>query len=303
MCSVIVPCYNASDTVEATLSSALALPETTEIIAVDDGSKDGTRELLARIAATDPRIRVISQANAGVAAARNTGIAAATGEFIAFLDSDDIWRSGHLGQNLAALRNDPALGISFSRARFVDARGRQTGLARPKLNGLTPADFLSGNPCTTASTVVVRKAVLDEVGGFNERLRRNEDQEWLFRVSITRWRIEGLDDVLVDYRTSPNGLASDLDALLIDFERVLEEARTRAPEIVARTESIARARTHRYLARRALRLGAGRDTAWRHIKQALAAAPSLVASEPRATISTLVASLLPPNRLLDRALR
>jgi glycosyltransferase involved in cell wall biosynthesis len=302
-CSVIVPCYNAAATLQATIASALAEPEAVEIIAVDDGSTDETPALLSALAAREPRLKVVSQANAGVAAARNAGIRVASSSFIAFLDSDDIWHPGHLAANLKHLEGDATLGVSFSRARFVDTAGREIGVARPKLSGIGPADILAGNPCTTTSTIVVRRATLDEIGAFDEALRRNEDQQWLLRVALSRWQIGGIDALLVDYRTSPTGLASDLDGLLADFERVLAEARRLAPEIAARHEAEARARCHRYLARRALRLGQARATARHHIRAALGHAPTLAIKEPRATLATLAATLLPANALVDRFIR
>lgn len=301
MPSVVIPCCNASATVAASVRSALAEPEAREVIAVDDGSTDATPAILAGLARAETRLKIIRQDNAGVAAARNVGIAAASGETLAFLDSDDLWHPGHLALNLQALAEAPSLGVSFSTARFIDASGRVTGRARPKLSGLGAADFLSGNPATTCSTLVVRRRVVDEAGGFDESLRRNEDQEWLLRVSVcTGWRIAGLEACLVDYRTSPAGLASDLDALAADFERVLAKARAYAPADVAAAEPAARARMHRWLARRALRLGLDRAHARRHIARAFAAAPSLAWREPRPTIGTAVASLLPHHPLLDR---
>lgn len=302
-CSVIVPCFNAASTVEATIASALAQPEAREILAVDDGSTDATPDLLAALEKTEPRVRVIRQANAGVAAARNAGIRVASAPIIAFLDSDDLWHPGHLAANLRHLASDPEIGVSFSRARFIDTAGKAIGVARPKLKDIGPADILAGNPCTTTSTIVVRRRVIADVGDFAEDLRRNEDQQWLLRVALSAWRIAGLEAALVDYRTSPGGLASDLDGLLADFERVLAEARRLAPEIAARHEPEARARCHRYLARRALRLGKTRAAARAHIRSALWHAPSLALTEPRATLATLAAAFLPANPLVDRLIR
>lgn len=146
MVSVVIPCFNAAKTVSATLRSALAEPEADEIIVVDDGSTDGSPELLRQLASSEPRLHVLAQANAGASQARNAGLSAVRGNFVAFLDSDDLWHRGHLATNLARLERQPDLGVSFSRARFIDADGRTTGVSRPRLEGLGPEDFLSGNP-------------------------------------------------------------------------------------------------------------------------------------------------------------
>ena len=118
MCSVIVPCFNAQATVAAAVASALASPAVTEVICVDDGSTDTTAAILAGIAEHEPRLVVVTQANAGVAVARNRGIAAARCAVIALLDSDDIWHPGHVEVHIARLAADARLGVSFSTARF-----------------------------------------------------------------------------------------------------------------------------------------------------------------------------------------
>ena len=304
MTSVVIPCWNSAATVRSAIASALAEPEAREIVAVDDGSTDATAGVLAGLAAEEPRLRVVRQANAGVAAARNTGIRAARGDTIAFLDSDDAWRPGHLAATLALLAREPAVGVAFSRAAFVDSEGRETGVARPKLQAIGAADLLAGNPATTASTLVVRRRVLDDAGLFDQDLRRGEDQEWLFRVAATTgWRIEGVDAVLVDYRTSAGGLAADIDGFARAFEDVLAAARRVAPAIVAASEREARARHSRWLARRALRLALPRRTARHHIRAALAALPALAWREPHPTLAILAAALLPRHPLLDRLVR
>lgn len=303
MPSVVIPCFNAAATLPATLASALAAPEVREVIAVDDGSTDATADVLAACAAREPRVRVVRQANAGAAAARNAGVLAARSAIIALLDGDDLWHPGHLAANLAHLARRPDVGVSFSRARFVDAAGRPAGVVRPRLDGIEAGHILSGNPATTCSTMVVRRAVFEEAGGFDVMLARAEDQEWLFRVAATtRWRIAGIDAVLVDYRTSGTGLASDIEAFAAAFDRVVEAARRSAPGVVAASEAGARARMHRWLARRALRLGLERGLARRHVLRAIAHAPAMLWQEPRASLGTLAAALLPRHPLLDRLL-
>ena len=89
--SVIVPCRNVADTVEKAIAGPLASPlRDLEVIAVDDGSTDGTAGVLERIASSDPRVRVLHSGGRGVSAARNMGLDAARGEFVFFLDADDV---------------------------------------------------------------------------------------------------------------------------------------------------------------------------------------------------------------------
>ena len=304
--SVVVPCYNCEATLAATVGSVLAQSlREFEIILVDDGSTDGTLALAHDLARGENRIRVLSQTNAGVSTARNCGIVAARGAFIALLDSDDLWVADYLRIHLARLREDPRLGVSFSPVRFIEADGAVTNeRSRPKLEGFAPADILSTNPCTTCSTMVIRKAVFDEIGMFRESLRRAEDQEWLFRVALSAWRITGVDELLVFYRNSPNGLSANLDGMYDGFRAMLEAARESAPELVRSAGPLAAARMLRYLARRALRLDLDRGVARGFITRALALAPRMLLSEPKQTIATLLAATIPgANAFFFRVLR
>ena len=292
--SVIVPCFDAARTIAATIDSARGQTlAAIEIIAVDDGSRDDTPALLAALARADHRVRVVTQVNAGVSAARNAGIGHARAGIVALLDSDDLWAPGHLELHVDRLAADARLGVSFATARFIDAAGAPVGRARPKLGPLTPADVLTSNPATTCSTLVIRRQVFDSAGLFDATLRRNEDQEWLFRVALGAWTIAGCAQATVDYRQSADGLAADLDGMLAGFECTLAAARRIAPDVVAAAEGRARAHTLRYLARRALRLGLGPARARGYLAGALTAAPGLVLTEPKATLAVLAAAYIP----------
>jgi glycosyltransferase involved in cell wall biosynthesis len=293
--SVVIPCYNSASSLERTLASARAQTmDDVEIIVVDDGSTDNTVEIARRIAAADGRVVVLSQANAGVSAARNLGISSARADIIALLDSDDLWDVDHLAIHLARMRSDGALGVSFSPVRFIEADGSATGeRTHPKLVDLTPAEILSTNPCSTCSTMVIRAGVFADVGMFRETLRRAEDQEWLFRVSLSRWKIEGVDRILVSYRNSPDGLSANLEAMYEGFRDMLGAARQSAPALVDRLGPLAAARMSRYLARRALRLRLDRGVARGFISRGLRMAPAMLMSEPRQTIATALAATIP----------
>ena len=200
---------------------------------------------------------------------------------------------------------DARLGVSFSAVRFMEADGTITNeRSRPQLNCFQPADILSTNPCTTCSAMVIRRQVFTDVGMFRESLRRAEDQEWLFRVALSEWKLDGVDDLLVFYRNSPNGLSANLDGMYDGFKAMLEAARESAPELVGAAGPLAAARMSRYLARRALRLNLDRGIARSFITRALALAPKMLLSEPRQTIATLVAATIPgANTLLFQIMR
>jgi GT2 family glycosyltransferase len=196
------------------------------------------------------------------------------------------------------LQNEPRLGVSYSAARFIDAQGAIIGHSRSKMDNLTPADLLLGNPTTTCSTLVVRRDVFRDIGPFRTNMRHNEDQEWLFRAALSGWRLSGCAQARVDYRTSLGGLASDLEGMLRGFETMLVEARKLAPVLVERNAVRARANMQRYLARRAIRLGLPQHVARGYILDALRSRPMLLLLEPRATLPTLLATLVPHVLLL-----
>ena len=298
--SVVVPCFNTRSTIAAAIASieAQQLPPL-EIVIVDDGSTDGSGELVAQLAQANPRIRLVSQANAGVSRARNTGIELVRGDVIAFLDSDDLWHPDFTTQHMAHFLANPRLGVSFSNVQIMATDGAIVGdVSRAQLDNITPAAILISNPTTTCSTWAVRRQVFADVGQFTEALHRDEDREWLFRVAVSRWQIAGLVPALVDYRTSPSGLSADLDGMWRGFQTMLANAARIAPDITRAATPLATAGTLRYLARRALRLGLAPHVARSYMLAALRAAPSLVWREPRATIPALAASLIPGARRL-----
>lgn len=292
--SVVIPHYNATHTIEATLASVLAQSiAAIEVVIVDDGSDAASRLQLVRLAAADPRVRLLFQANQGVSAARNAGIVAALGPVIAFMDADDLWPRNHLAVHLARLHDDPDLDLSFSSARFIDRAGVVVGEAWPQMSGLDPKTLLGTNPTTCTSTWVARRSVFDTAGLFDVTLRHSEDQEWLVRASLAGAKIEGTTNSVIDYRTAVGGLASDLSRMRAGFMQMLAAVRLRAPGLVDRFGADAMAREDRYLARQAIRLNLPRPTARRFIRDALLRQPSLVLREPRQTLGIAAASLMP----------
>ena len=142
--SVIMPAWNAAATIGRSIDSVLSQDHADlELVVVDDGSTDATAELVARRAATDARVRLLRQANAGVAAARNAGMAAASGRYLAFLDSDDWWYPGKLRRQLACMR-DTGAAVSYSAYERFATDGRRLSQVTPPAS-VTHADMLRSN--------------------------------------------------------------------------------------------------------------------------------------------------------------
>jgi glycosyltransferase involved in cell wall biosynthesis len=300
--SVVIPAYNAARYLTGSIPSVLAQTWTDfELIVVNDGSTDATEACVESF--RDDRIRLVSQANRGLAGARNGGIRAARGEFIAFLDADDLWHPEKLARHVAHLQSQPSVGVSYSASAFMDDQGRDMHLMQsPKLKGVTPRDVFLRNPVGNGSAPVIRIQTLDgiafasptdthgELWYFDERFRQSEDIECWLRIALcTRWRFEGLGEPLTRYRVNAGGLSAALDKQHATWEAAVEKARAIDPVFVAAHEHAARAYQLRYLARRALSMGEG-PRGWALLRQALAMHPGMWREEPARTGITLAAA-------------
>ncbi len=188
-----MPAFNAGKTIDASLRSALSQEGVDlEVIVVDDGSSDDT---VARASAHGPRVQVLRQANAGPQVARNRAIEQARGEFVAFLDSDDLWLPGKLQAQLKVLRGQPEVAAVFSAWHFwhPDASGQHqepVELLQSRVDDRVDAQRTGWlyNPlllqcCMLTTTVMVRTQTLRELGGFDTSLRVGEDYDLWLRLS------------------------------------------------------------------------------------------------------------------------
>ncbi|BAY33486.1 family 2 glycosyl transferase [Nostoc carneum NIES-2107] len=302
--SVIIPVYGVENYIASTVQSVLQQTYNNfELLIIDDASVDKSIEICQQF--TDPRIKIIRQANRGLAGARNTGIRHAQGDYLAFLDGDDIWLPEKLAKHIAHLENAPEVGVSFSRSAFIDESGKPLGTYQmPKLKGITTPHLLCTNPVGNGSAAVIRKEVFegikfpDNLHGtvedfyFDEQFRQSEDIECWIRISIqTNWQIEGITEALTLYRVNSSGLSANLLKQLDSWEKVIQKTQTYAPELINQWKSLARAYQLQYLARNAVRLQAG-SMAVKLINQALISDWRIVLELPRPTILTLAAAYL-----------
>ena len=225
--SVIIPARNAAPFIRDAVASALdQTHREIEVIVVDDGSADGTADA---VAAFGERIVLLRQPGRGAAAARNLGARAATGEWIAFLDADDIWLPAKITTQLAAVDADGSGAALVYSDRFnVGARDgfpdRQSDLQAMYAGDVFDDLLLKGNVITTSS-VLVRKRVFDRLGGFAEDplIPPAEDWDLWIRVAAAH-RVVLCREPLVQYRHHPAGASRDVDRMTRARRLVIERA-------------------------------------------------------------------------------
>jgi glycosyltransferase involved in cell wall biosynthesis len=207
--STIIPAFNAERFIARALQSALAQNiGAAEIIVVDDASTDHTRDVVARYAEHGVRL-ICHPRQSGAAAARNTGIGAATGKFIAFLDADDEWLPGKLERQLAVITAHPDMSLISCRATLIDERGNENGdiyRGAPPAMGREAWRTLLTYPCVATPSVVVRRAALLAAGAFNRWLPVGEDQDMWIRLSL-RGEVGHVPESLVRVHSTPNSLS------------------------------------------------------------------------------------------------
>ena len=238
--SVIIPAYNVEDFIVPAIHSVLTQSlNDLEVIVVNDGSTDATEARVQGIA--DERVHLIYRENGGLSAARNTGIRAAGGRYIALLDGDDVWLPGYAARHVSALDTDPTLGISYNYLAYIDEQGEPTGQflisrkACPSLEELICRNHIgSGN-------VVVRRQCFEQAGLFDERLRACEDIEmWIRVLHKTNYQARIIPEALTGYRVRSTSLT-------MQFEQQVRNARM-AADIIKEEVGISQRLWRRFVA-------------------------------------------------------
>jgi len=209
--SVVIAAYNRASTVDRAITSALrqTLPAD-EIIVVDDGSTDDTCNIVESLAAQDARIRLLREkTNRGGGAARNVGLAAAQGEFIAFLDSDDEWLPGHLERRIAALRSEPHPALVFGSFYLDDGHFRTLQRCAPMAED--PLEYLfSARGGLRTSTFVGYRTELCAIR-FDDHLRKHQDWDLVLNLVQRFTVVADSEPTVILHASSPHRLSDSLD--------------------------------------------------------------------------------------------
>jgi glycosyltransferase involved in cell wall biosynthesis len=207
--SVVIPTFNSAMLVREAIKTALVQTyRDFEIIVVDDGSIDNTGSVIAQFGSD---VHYFRQQNRGSSAARNQGIAISRGNYIAFLDADDLWTPNKLAEQIPIFQRDSKIGLVYS-DWAVTSEGGETRASR--LRDLSPGsgyvfdDLIQCGFILTSGTVV-RRSCLNEVGYFDERLSIAQDYDLWLRICY-RWKVELVNKVLVTKRDRNGNLSSNL---------------------------------------------------------------------------------------------
>ena len=230
--SVIIPTYNAEDTIVETIQSVRQQTfQDFEIIVINDGSQDKTVELLQTI--KDERLQVFSYENGGLPAARNRGISHATGQFIAFLDADDLWTADKLELQLKALQQNPAAGVTYSWTCFmeVDEQGKaasflpspQYSFAGNVYQNLLVSDFIH-----SGSNTLIRREAIESTGEFDPILKSCEDWDYWLRLA-SKWHFVVVPKHQILYRRTSGAMSSKVEVMKKEALIAIEKAYQAAP--------------------------------------------------------------------------
>ena len=227
--SVIIPVYNGEKTIKETIKSVLNQTFTDfELIVVDDGSQDSTLEVLDSI--KDSRLKVLSFPNLGVSASRNRGLERATGEFISFLDADDLWTPDKLEAQLKALQENPQADVAYSWSDWIDESGQflRAG-GHITVNGNAYEKLLVRDFVESGSNPLIRRQALDEVGGFDQSVTPAEDWDMWLRLAA-RYQFVTVPYPQILYRISPNSASFNVWKMEAGSLKVIERNFAQAPE-------------------------------------------------------------------------
>ncbi|MEX2231776.1 MAG: glycosyltransferase family A protein [Cyclobacteriaceae bacterium] len=225
--SIIIPAYNCERFISETIDSVIHQTfKNFEVLIVDDGSTDGLRQIAGEFTLRDTRIKYRYQKNLGVSAARNFGFRQSHGNFIAFLDSDDIWLPENLELKLNRFERDN-VGLVHSDASIINEHSekKQATLRGAEGDLLDALLLWDGTQIPGPSSILIRREVLDTVGLFDENLSTAADKDLFIRIAA-RYKIGRVDQVTWKYRIHSNNMHKNIPVMEADVLFLYRKART-----------------------------------------------------------------------------
>lgn len=220
--SVIIPTCNRRDLVLATLQSVFQQTYSHyEVLVVDDGSTDDTATALAPLAASG-RIRYIAQSNGGVARARNTGIAASKGSFLAFLDDDDLWPPDKLRWQVEYLEAHPEIGIVGGTCILFTTPFEEIGYHGGPQRVVEFEEMFCGSPYSSPGQTLIRRSILEKIGLFDTDIWAVDDLDLYMRISRVS-KAAFLPHLSLYYRQHSNSVSKNLSRMLFNGKKTIHK--------------------------------------------------------------------------------
>ena len=279
--SVVIPTHDRLPLLREAVESVRVQSFTDwELVVVDDGSTDGTEAFLDALANEDMRVRPLAMPHSGSATvARSAGVSASRGEWIAFLDSDDLWVPRKLEVQLRETLQHPRCGWSYTAYRHVDVRGNaipgRPARATPPRSGWILEGIVSFTIAAAIPTLLVRRSLFDAIGGFDQALVLRSDYDLALRLALASESV-GVTDTLVVVRDHPARTTSSYPGLgqLDENEAVFRKAMVSAPSARIRRLCAAQCAAQHAAMARVHAEARDQRAAWRALERGVRVAPT-----------------------------
>ncbi len=306
--SVVIPVYNGEKTIKLTIESVLKQTcSDWELIVVNDGSTDSTLDLVQAI--QDERIKIFTYPNSGPNPTRNRGFSHACGQYISFLDADDLWSPDKLEKQLQAIESSSSAKVAYSWTNWVNEKGELIRRGSYKTaNGDVFAKLLLIDFIESGSNPLISKQAFAEVGGFDETLPAAQDWDMWLRLAAKNHFV-CVEFPQIFYRVSPGSWSSNVERMEAASLRVIERSLAEAPKSVQRLRRDIFANRYKGLVHRTLQGESQRSKgliASKFLWQTLKYDPSFLRARVLAKVlgRIMIMTLLPPRQaqaLLNKA--
>jgi len=244
--SIIIPAFNAEKTIRATILSVLSQTyKNIELIVINDGSQDNTIAITSQI--WDPRLQIFSFENAGANIARNRGLSMAKGEYVSFIDADDLWSPRKIECQVMALQQSVDADVAYSWTDYIDQSGNFicSGI-QSKFSGNVYKRLFISNFIENGSNILVRRHSLVKIGGFSESLEGAQDWDCCLRLA-RQYSFVFVPEIHVFYRQSSHSISSNLVRNEQQCLLVINQFLHDTPDILKPVENLSLSNLYLYL--------------------------------------------------------
>ena len=230
MVTVVIPCYNSLRYIAETMETVLKQTyQDFEVLVVNDGSTDGTADWVNALSDREPKVRMVSQANQGLAGARCTGVTNARGKYVAFIDDDDLWELTKLAKQVNSLESNPQAGLCYTWTALTDSEGKPTGrVIASNAEGNVWQAMTEMNIVCCGSTPMIRRSCFDDVGLFDRQVSPSDDWDMWWRIAA-KYEFTVIKEPLILYRQHPNNSSKKCDRMLETSRILIERNFANAP--------------------------------------------------------------------------